>query len=120
MSSANVISMSQYAKIGVPSTRGQVASPAAAQVISLASQAPAYAHASYSEDGPEDIQFVPGSERRPAHLSHVFHQADQLPMRGATPLGDAALEGIYRLLSGRKTKAAPARSMADVWREQAK
>lgn len=59
----------------------------------------------------EDVSFdyVPGSESAPAHLSHAFR-----PLRSATldnprptPIGEAALDRIHRLLAENRRKRRP-------------
>ncbi|EML1601407.1 MULTISPECIES: hypothetical protein [Burkholderia] len=65
----------------------------------------------FEPEDSEDIQFRVGSDRKPAHLSHSWeNRTPRAPLTSSTPLGDAALDGIYRLLRGQR--AAPARRPA--------
>lgn len=65
----------------------------------------------YEPENSEDVQYRAGSDREPAHLSHSWkNRPPRAPLTSSTPLGDAALDGIYRLLRSRR--AAPARRPA--------
>lgn len=54
----------------------------------------------------EEVDFVPGSERGAAHLSHRPAQLPDLSGPRTMALADAALAGIYKLLKGRKARNA--------------
>ncbi|MDR9230065.1 hypothetical protein FEP08_05636 [Burkholderia multivorans] len=74
----------------------------------------------FTPENSEDVQFLPGSESKPAHLSHSWeNRPPAAPLTSSTPLGDAALESIYRLLRNRRA-ASVKRSAIDVptWRLQ--
>lgn len=109
MTAANVINLAEYAK------RNSVVAVPVESVHQVS------VSVSYNPENSEDVFFVPGSDNRPAHLSHVWPAARREALEVATPVGDAALDGIFRLLKSRQKPASiGARPMAVKWREQAK
>jgi hypothetical protein len=76
----------------------------------------AFAEIGYREDGPEEVEVVPGSVREPAHAAHVARPIASVAHIRATAAGDAAIERIKGILrergrNGRGQSTTPARSV---------